>query len=119
MIGKLSLVDGGLSNPLPFDKLPRVDIVMAVDVTGGPEPHKHRTGPTMIDMIFGSRQILLKSLIAERVKSISPDIFMRPNLSTVRVLDFRHAKSILKQTAPLKDEAKRLIEAAIGGDHTD
>ena len=115
VIGKMSLVDGGLANPLPFDKLPRVKFVMAVDVTGGPEPSKGRTQPTIVEMIFGSRQILLKSLIAERIKVGAPDIFMRPNLNAVRVLDFRHAKMILKETLPLKDEAKYLIDAAIKG----
>jgi NTE family protein len=104
-VGKRFLVDGGLTNPLPFDKLPPVTLAVAVDVTGGPEPR--------VEMIFGSRQILLGSLIAERLKDNAPQICIRPNLSSVRVLDFRHAKKILKETMPLKDEAKRLIEASI------
>lgn len=112
-IGKRQMVDGGLANPLPFDKLPPVDVIMAVDVTGGPEPTRHRPQPTIVDMIFGSRQILLKSLIAERLKVGTPDIFMRPNVSSVRVLDFRRAKSILKLVTPLRDEAKHLLAAAI------
>ena len=112
-IGEKQLVDGGLANPLPFDKLPPVDLVMAVDVTGGPEPTRRRAQPTIVDMIFGSRQILLKSLIAERLKVSTPDIFMTPNLNTIRVLDFGRANSILKQVAPLKEEAKSLLEAAI------
>ena len=57
--------------------------------------------------------VLLGSLVAERLKYGAPQICIRPNLSTVRVLDFRHAKKILKETMPLKDEAKRLIEASI------
>jgi NTE family protein len=112
-VGKRFLVDGGLTNPLPFDKLPPVTVAVAVDVTGGPEPRKGRTQPTMVEMIFGSRQILLGSLIAERLKQGAPQICIRPNLGSVRVLDFRHAKKILKETMPLKDEAKRLIEASI------
>ncbi len=64
-------------------------------------------------MIFGSRQILLKGLITERLKVSTPDIFLRPELNTVRVLDFGRASSILKRVAPLKDEAKRQLEAAI------
>lgn len=112
-VGKRFLVDGGLTNPLPFDKLPPVTVAVAVDVTGGPEPHKRRMQPTMVEMIFGSRQILLGSLIAERLKQGAPQICIRPNLGSVRVLDFRHAKKILQETMPLKDEAKRLIEASI------
>ena len=112
-IGERQLVDGGLANPLPFDKLPAVDLVMAVDVTGGPEPRKRRSQPTVVEMIFGSRQILLKSLITERLKISTPDIFLRPDLNTERVLDFGRASSILKRVAPLKDEAKRQLEAAI------
>ena len=96
-----------------FDKLPAVDIVMAVDVTGGPEPKKRRPQPTIVDMIFGSRQITLKMLINERLKVSTPDIFLRPNLNTVRVLDFGRARSILKTIGPLKEEAKRQLEAAI------
>jgi NTE family protein len=112
-VGKRFLVDGGLTNPLPFDKLPPVKVAVAVDVTGGPEPRKGRTQPTIVEMIFGSRQILLGSLIAERLKDSAPQICIRPNLGLVRVLDFRHAKKILKETMPLKDEAKRMIEASI------
>ena len=113
-------VDAGLVDPFASNDRLRSAKVFDLgnhegpeDVTGGPEPRKGRTQPTIVEMIFGSRQILLGSLIAERLKDGAPQVCIRPNLGSVRVLDFRHAKKILKETMPLKDEAKRLIEASI------
>ena len=64
-------------------------------------------------MILSSRQILLKALIAERLKKDPPQVCISPSLTSVRVLDFLHAKTILKATLPVRDEAKRLIEASV------
>ena len=43
VIGGRALIDGGLTNPLPFDLLmAEADIVVAIDVSGAPVPDPRR-----------------------------------------------------------------------------
>ena len=104
------LVDGSLVNPLPADKLTEADIVVAVDVVGGPEPGAGRDIPSPMDAIFGATQILLQSIIAEKLRSDRPDVLLRPNINEFRVLDFLKARKIFKAADPIKDELKRKLE---------
>ena len=104
------LVDGGMVNPLPADKLADADIVVAVDVVGGPEPRREREFPSPIDAVFGATQILMQSIISEKLRSDRPDVLIRPNINQFRVLDFLKARAILKAAEPTKEELKRRLE---------
>ena len=49
------LIDGGLTNPLPFDLLMgEADIVVAIDVSGAPVPDPRRATPTVFEALFAS-----------------------------------------------------------------
>jgi NTE family protein len=72
-----------------------------------------RSIPNARESIFGASQILMQTVIAEKLKSRSPDVLVRPNVGVFGVLDFLKANAILKATAPVKDEVKRKLEAAI------
>ncbi len=106
-------VDGGMYNPVPFDLLKgKADIVIAVDVVGAPQPNPNRK-PTSIDLMFGSTQLLMQSIIAHKVEQCPPDILVRPRVSKYRVLDFLKIDALLAETAAVKDEVKRTVHAAI------
>lgn len=108
------LIDGGVVNPLPFDKLPvDVDLVIAVDVVGMPVRPPNRPVPNATESIFGASQILMQTVIAEKLKSRAPDVLIRPPVDLFRVLDFLKATAILKSTAVVKDDVKRQVEAAL------
>lgn len=108
------LIDGGVVNPLPFDKLPAdVDLTVAVDVVGMPVRPPNRPIPNATESIFGASQILMQTVTSEKLKSRSPDVLIRPPVDIFRVLDFLKATAILKSTASVKDDAKRQIEAAL------
>jgi NTE family protein len=110
------LIDGGAVNPLPFDKLPAdVDLTIAVDVVGGPVRPQGRSYPSASETIFGASQILMQTVIAEKLKSRAPDVLIRPKVDIFRVLDFMKANAILRATAAVKDEVKRAVEAALEG----
>ncbi|WP_081852879.1 patatin-like phospholipase family protein [Bosea sp. 117] len=108
------LVDGGAVNPLPFDLLrARADIVLAVDVTGGPVGET-KAVPKAFEAMFGTLQIMAASIVGEKLKSAAPEILIRPNVDAFRVLDFFRATAILKACEPVKDEVKRHLEMVMG-----
>ena len=109
-LGERLLVDGGAVNPLPFDRLiGRADVIVAVDVTGGPPPTGGRS-PAGFDVMFGTLQIMQAAIVAAKLKIYRPEIVVRPAVDRFRVLDFFDARAILAAAAPAKDELKRELE---------
>ena len=106
------LIDGGIYNPVPFDLVEGVaDITIAVDVVGGPEEGSRK--PTSIDLMFGATQLLMQSIIANKLTQCRPDILIRPPVSRFRVLDFMKIDAVMAETVAVKDEVKRAVEAAL------
>lgn len=108
-------IDGGIYNPVPFNLLHgKADIIIAIDVVGVPQESDRRK-PTSIDLMFGATQLLMQSIIDNSLHKCRPDILLRPPVSKYRVLDFLKIEALLDETAVVKDELKRAIEAAIAG----
>ena len=108
------LIDGGIVNPLPYDKLPEdMDIIVAVDVVGGPEPGEHGELPNATESIFGAIQLLMHSILAEKLKTRRPDVLLRPDINTYRVLEFLKTADILKASHPMREALKRELSTAI------
>jgi NTE family protein len=107
------LIDGGIYNPVPFDLVERdADIVIAIDVVGAPSERSRRALKT-IDMMFGASQLMMQSIIALKLQIKRPDIFIRPQVARFRVLDFMKVDAVLAETATIRDQLKREIEAAV------
>jgi NTE family protein len=103
------LVDGGATNPLPFEHLiGRADLLIAVDVTGGPSPDPTRA-PQGFETMFGALQIMQGAIVEAKLKLYRPEIVLRPAVDRFRVLDFFQARAILAAAAPAKDVLKREI----------
>ena len=108
------MIDGGVVNPLPFDALPQAcDFVVAVDVVGSPIFRGKTPHPSAGDSLFGATQILMQTVIAEKLKSRRPDILVRPEIEAFRVLDFLKARKIMDVAQPLRETVKRQIEKSI------
>lgn len=106
------MIDGGLYNPVPFDHLTGLaDIVIGVDVVGGPDGDGE-TMPSWIDSLFGASQLMMQSIIAMKMKAHPPDILVRPEVNRFRVMDFLKAQDVLAATAPVKDQLKAALDAA-------
>lgn len=109
------LIDGGIFNPLPFDRLcDRADIVIAVDVNGGPEGDGSKL-PTPMEAMFGATQLMMQSIIDTKLKLHAPDLLLRPPVGRYRVLDFLLARQILDETASFKEETKRALDQLLTG----
>ena len=112
------LIDGGIYNPVPFDLIEHdADIIVAVDVVGAPSDAE-RKRPTSVDLMFGATQLMMQSIITNKLKKCRPDILIRPPVSRFRVLDFMKIDAVMAETASVKDEVKHAIEAAIAAHET-
>ncbi len=66
------MIDGGIYNPIPFDHLRGLaDIVVAVDVVGGPDGEAE-TIPSRIDSLFGATQLMMQSIITMKMQAGAP-----------------------------------------------
>ncbi|MBB2969759.1 patatin-like phospholipase family protein [Mesorhizobium sp. RMAD-H1] len=107
------LIDGGIYDPVPFELLEeKADIVVAIDVVGGPVGDDDRM-PSSIDAMFGATQLMMQSIIATKLKQTRPVVFLRPQVARFGVLDFMRVEQILRESAGVKDELKQAMDAAL------
>lgn len=108
-LGERVLIDGGAVNPVPFDLLPEsCDLTIAVDVLGQRSATVGEI-PSLSEAVFNTFQIMQKSIIREKLKTSSPDIFIEPKISNIRVLEFYKAHEIFAQAKGAKSYLKRCI----------
>jgi NTE family protein len=115
-IGHQVMIDGGISNPLPFDHASKgADFVIAVDVIAGPVRQQGRL-PGSTEAMFGATQLFMRAIMNEKLKvTRPPDILLRPPANSFRVLDFMKASAILKSAEPIKEEVKRALDRVLTG----
>jgi NTE family protein len=107
-------VDGGVTNPVPFDHVrEKCDIVVAIDVTGRPKSIATRN-PSNIELAIGSVLIMFHELAKLRRAASPPDIYITPEVDAFGAGDFFRAEEIFKSAEAAKDRLKRDLEASIG-----
>ncbi|CAA2142363.1 patatin-like phospholipase family protein [Hyphomicrobium sp. ghe19] len=105
-----AFIDGGLTNPLPFDLLlPETDIVVAIDVSGSPVPDPRRLAPTAFAALFSSAFLFERSIVKEKLKISQPDILISAGTSQFQVLDFLKYDDILAAAQPAKERLKQQL----------
>jgi NTE family protein len=108
------LIDGGATNPLPFDQLRgRADVVVAVDISGEPAVTR-RDIPNQWECLLTTVLVMGGAITAEKVKHRPPDLMVRPKVGSFRALDFLQASAILRAAQPSKAELKEKLAALIG-----
>ena len=108
------LIDGSAANPLPFEPVRgRADIILAVDTSVG--PREPRGIPDPWEALFAAIQIMGHTIVAEKLKSGPPDIVVRPNVGTFKLLDFFAVSAIVRAADAAKAEVKERLAEAIGG----
>jgi NTE family protein len=107
------LIDGGATNPLPFDLLRgRADIVIAVDISGEPMEER-RDIPNPWECLLNTVLVMGNAITAEKVKHGAPDLIVRPRVGAFRTLDFLQASAILRASEPVKAELKEKLKALL------
>ena len=105
-----AMVDGGLTNPLPYDLLVgKADIVVAIDVSGAPVPDPKRAAPTALESLFASAFLFERSIVKEKLKAAQPDILISGGTSRFQVLDFLKYDEILAASEPAKEKLKQQL----------
>jgi NTE family protein len=114
MIEDRVLVDGGATNPLPFDVLREHDcITVAIDVAGEPTSERHDV-PTAWESVYATVLVMAHTIISEKLKHGAPDLLIRPKVGVFRTLDFLQASAILRASEPIKAEVKEKLGALLG-----
>jgi len=107
------LIDGGATNPLPFDHLRgRADIVVAVDVFGVPAAGRGDM-PSTWESVFSTVLIMGSAIVAAKLNHEAPDVLIRPNIGIFRTLDFYQASAILRAAEAAKAEVKEKLGALL------
>jgi NTE family protein len=107
------LVDGGATNPLPFDQLfGRADIIVAVDVFGAPTPDRGDM-PGAWESIFTTILVMGATIVAAKHKHAAPDLVIRPNVAIFRTLDFYQASAIIRSAEMIKAEIHEKLGSLI------
>lgn len=102
-----ALIDGGLTNPLPYDILiGKADVVVAIDVSGAPVADPRRTTPTAFEALFSSAFLFERSIVKEKLKSTQPDILISGGTSQFQVLEFLKFDEIFAAAEPAKERLK-------------
>jgi NTE family protein len=110
------LVDGGATNPLPFEHLRgRADVVVAVEISGPISADDKRDVPNALECLYATVLVMTHSIISEKLRHGAPDLLVQPKVGSFRALGFMQASAILRAADPVKAEFKenlsRLLEA--------
>jgi NTE family protein len=106
------LIDGGATNPLPFDHLRgRADVVVAVDISG--EPVDRSDLPNPWEALVITVLVMANAIIREKLRHSPPDLMLRPNVGIFGTLDFMQASAILRAAEPIKDVVKEKLAALL------
>jgi NTE family protein len=104
------LVDGGAVNPVPYDLLiDDCDIVIAIDVIGHTSADTHSL-PSFFDAIFNTVHIMQQSILVQKMRNHRPDIYIKPEITDIRMLEFYKADTIYKQAASAKLRLRKELE---------
>jgi NTE family protein len=107
------MIDGGATNPLPFDQLfGRADVVVGVDVFGV-APAERDDMPGAWQSVYTTVLIMGSAIIAAKHRHAAPDLVIRPNVGAFRTLDFYQASAILRASDAVKPEVKERLGGLI------
>ena len=110
------LVDGGLVNNVPHDLLdPECDLRIAVDIMGERSTARDKI-PSPMEAIFHTYEVMMEAIAHEKLSGHPVDIYLRPPLKDVEILDFHKAEDIYKQGQSAKDGFKRELEQLLSED---
>ncbi len=114
VINDTVLVDGGITNNLPYDLIQdECDLTIAIDVSGTISVPEKPKLPNFFDSIMVSFDTLQNSVIHYQMKIRKPDIYIKPKLLDISILEFHKAaeimKSVKKDVKRFRTDLKKLI----------
>jgi NTE family protein len=114
MIDGRAYIDGGLTNPLPYDLvMDEADLTIAIDVSGAPISQSHRAHPSVTEALMGSAYIFERTIIREKLKQRQPDIYIEGGTSHFQMFDLFKVKDIFAAAEPAKERLKTQISRVL------
>jgi len=112
-VGERVLIDGGTTNPLPFDRLHGLgDVIVAIDVLSLP-PSERADIPSPWASVITTLNIMGSAIIAAKLAQKPPDLVIRPRVGIFRTLGFYQATAILRAANSAKREIKERLESLL------
>jgi NTE family protein len=94
------LVDGGVANPLPYDRVrDESDIVIAIDVSGSRDLEEGET-LSSLGVLLQSFTVMSSNILIEKLQRVRPDVYIRPDIRNVKILEFYKAREVFEQAQP-------------------
>ena len=104
------LVDGGLANNVPYDRIiDDVNFSIAVDVMGPPHLEGDKN-PSAYETLLGAVDIMQVNALKLRMAISQPDILVEPDIEDVRILDFPQIEYVLERGEQAAEELLTKIE---------
>lgn len=103
------LIDGGGVNPVPWDVLEGCGTTVAVDVLGRSERKADRS-PKAARAVVEMFDIMQRTIVKDKMDHSRPDIYIRPDIRGVGILEFHRADEIYDFAAPAVEELRRELE---------
>lgn len=103
------LIDGGGVNPVPWDALDGCGTTVAVDVLGRSEKRED-TSPKAARAVAEMFDIMQRTIVREKLDHSRPDIYIRPDIPGVGILEFHRAEEIYDFAAPAVEELRGELE---------
>jgi NTE family protein len=108
-----SLVDGGVANPLPYDRVQDdCDIVIAIDVSGSRDLEDGETLSSM-GVLLQSFTAMSRNILIEKLKRQQPDVYIRPDIRNVKILEFYKAREVFEQARPAQRQLVKELKKAV------
>lgn len=113
VVGDRVLIDGGATDPLPFDLLRgKADIIVAVDISGQPVDDR-KDMPSAVETLYASVLVMTTAIINEKLRRDRPDLLVTPNIGVFRALDFFQASAIIRVAEEAKADLKAKLAALL------
>jgi NTE family protein len=108
-----SLVDGGVANPLPYDRLQEdCDIAIAIDVSGN-RSLENGESLSSLGVLLQSFTMMSRNILLEKLKRIPPAVYIRPDIHNVRMLEFYKAREVFEQARPAQQQLASELNKAM------
>ena len=106
------LVDGGGVNPLPHDLLQDCDLIVAIDVLGSRTRKKDKV-PNIFRAVIGMFNVMQHTIVEQKLKLSPPDIYIKPDIQGVDMLEFHKADRIFERSEPACLDLRRQLEECV------
>ncbi len=105
-------VDGLLFNPVPYDIIrDQCEVLAAIDVSGRFTCTKADPLPSIFETIMGTIHVMETSMMENKLKVSRPDMYLKPDLHNIQILDFHKKEEIMESARPEVRRFKGELEA--------